>query len=285
MLLAVLSWAFANTIVKIAHVQAVSFAFYRLWLGSAIMVFVLLLLRRRVGLDIFRRAAPGGLLFGLNIVFFFSAIRLTSIADVLVIGALQPALTLLVAGPLFGERVGLREALLVGVSIAGVLLVTIGSSGTPVWSLRGDIFAALALLAWTAYFIVSKLVRVRMRTIEYMTAVTVIGALVVTPIALLSGQPLGNLRLQDWLWLLVFLAGAQGGHLLIAWAHPQVDVSISSLLILAEPIVGAVAAFLVLGEPITSLMMVGAVVVVSALGWLLWLATRTGRVEIREPQT
>jgi drug/metabolite transporter (DMT)-like permease len=201
-----------------------------------------------------------------------------------VIGALQPALTLLVAGPLFGEQVGIREVALIGAATGGVVLVTIGSSGTPVWSLRGDLLAALSLLAWTTFFVVSKLVRVRMRAIEYMTAVTLVAAAVVTPIALLSGQPLGTLRLQDWLWLLVFLAAAQGGHLLIGWAHPQVDVSISSLLILAEPIVGVIAAFVILGEPITVLMVMGGVVVGAGLGWLLWRATRIGREEIAAAQ-
>ena len=41
-----------------------------------------------------------------------------------------------------------------------------------------------------------------------------------------SGQSFA-LRLQDLWWLLLFVAGAQVGHSLLAWSHAQVDVSIS----------------------------------------------------------
>src|SRR6266568_7826487 len=100
----VVGWSFANTIVRIAHVPALMFAFYRLWLGAVAMVVVLLATRRRLSAAAIRSAAPGGVLFALNIVFFFSAIKQTKVVDVLVIGALQPALTLLVAGRRSEER-------------------------------------------------------------------------------------------------------------------------------------------------------------------------------------
>src|SRR5207302_1312716 len=74
----------------------------------------------------------------------------------------------------------------------------------------------------------------------------------VTPLALLSGEPLGGMRVADWLWLGLFLAGGQGGHILLAWAHGQADVSVSSLLILAEPVISALAALAFLGEPLAA---------------------------------
>ena len=72
------------------------------------------------------------------------------------VGALQPALMLLVAGPMFGEPV---TASIIGWSlaaIAGVVIVVSGSSGAPVWSVTGDLLAVGALVAWTIYFIASK---------------------------------------------------------------------------------------------------------------------------------
>src|SRR5439155_26864399 len=138
------------------------------------------------------------------------------VADVLTISALQPALTLLVAGRLFGESVTRREVSLTAVSIAGVVLVTVGASGTPVWSLRGDLLAVAALLCWTAYFLISKRVRGRVPALEYMTAVTFTAALLVTPVVLLSGSPLGAVHPHDWLWLALFVVGGSGGHLLVA---------------------------------------------------------------------
>ena len=277
-LTAVTAWSLINTIVKITPVPPVTFAFYRLWLGAAAMLGVLALSRRKVAWSDVRASAPGGVLFGLNVVLFFSALKRTSVADVLVIAALQPALTFLVAGPLFSERVTAYEVRWAVVSVAGVVLVTIGSSGTPAWSLEGDLLAVGSLLAWTAYFLVSKNARRTVGTIEYMTSVTAIAAAVVTPLAAFSGQPLGGFRAADWAWLGLFLLGAQGGHVLLAWAHPQIDVSVSSLLILAEPILSAVGALIVLGEPIAGLEVLGGVLVVASLGAIVRRATRAGAI-------
>jgi drug/metabolite transporter (DMT)-like permease len=272
----VVAWSLSNVIVKIAHASAVQFAFWRLWMGAAVMLAVCALARRRLTWDVLRASAPGGLLFGLTIVLFFSALKDTSTADVLIIGALQPGLVLLVAGPMFGERVARRDVWFLLASVGGVFVFVVGSSGTPAWSLRGDLFAIAALLVFTGYFLLSKRVRQRVQAVEYMTTVTVVAAVLMTPVALLSGGRLGGLRLQDWEWLGLFVATAQGGHLLLAWAHRQVDATVSSLLLLGEPPITAVAALLFLGEPVTWLMVVGGVVSLAGLAVVVRRATRPG---------
>jgi len=265
-----------NVVIKISRLGALAFAFYRLWMGALIMIAGLSLIGRRLSWAIVRRAALPGALFGLNLCFFFTAVKLTSIADVLIVAALQPALTMLVAGPLFGERVTRHEVGWTLVSLGGVVLVIVGSSGTPVWSLRGDLWAVAALFAWTTYWLLSKRIREEVPALEYMTAVTITAAIVVTPVALLSGQSLAA-RWQDLLWLVLFVAVAQGGHSLLAWSHAQVDVSISSLLILAEPMISAVAALIFLGEPLPALSIIGGLVAVLAVAVVIRRATRTAK--------
>jgi len=275
-LTAVLVWAFTNTLIKLSSQPALSFALYRLWLGAATLFVLLALAGRRLTRPVVRASAPGGALLGVEIAFFFSAVKHTSIADVTVISALQPALVLLVAGPLFGELVTRREVAWTLASLAGVALVAVGSSGTPVWSLKGDLFAVGSLFAWTAYFLVSKRARQSVPAIEYMTVVTATSALVITPIALLSGQPLGGLGASDWAFLALFVAGASGGHLLVAWAHSSVDVTVSSLLMLAQPVVSSLAALVILGERLTRLEMAGGAVVLGSLAAVVTHAARIG---------
>jgi len=281
-LLPVAGWSFSNTIVKIVHLQPVAFAFWRLWLATGVMLIVLALARRRIPWEIVWTSAPGGVLFALNLIFFFSALKHTSVADVLVISALQPALTLLAAGRVFGERVSRAEVLWILASVAGVAVFVLGSRDTPSWSIVGDLFAVASLLLFTAYFFVSKRVRQRTGSIEYMATVTVVATLVITPVALLSGQPLGGVRIQDWMWLLLFVAAAQGGHLLLAWAHAQVDLTVTSLLILAETPLSAVAALVVLGEPLTAVMVASGVATIACLGVVVYRATRSGRLTDEE---
>jgi drug/metabolite transporter (DMT)-like permease len=193
---------------------------------------------------------------------------------------------MLVAGPIFGERVTRGDVGLALVALAGVGLVILGSSGTPAWSLFGDLLAAGSLVCWTAYFLVSKRARETVPTLEYTSVVFAVAALVVTPLAVLSGQPLGGLRAADWELLALFVLGASSGHLLVAWAHSSVDVSVSSLLTLAQPVLGSIAALVILGEPITPVMVLGGAIVVLALVAIVRRATwRAKELEPDLPQT
>jgi drug/metabolite transporter (DMT)-like permease len=272
----VVGWAVTNLILKVTHAPAVTFAFYRLWAGAIVMLIVLAATGRRLTWAMIRTSMPGGVIFGLNVTLFFMALKATSVADVLVIQALQPALILMVAGPLFGERITKWDVWWTLASVGGVLLVTVGSSGTPAWSLRGDVYALGSLVCWTAYFLVSKRARRTVPAIEYMTTVTIVAAIVVTPLALLSEGGLGWMRWQDWAWLGVFLVAAQGGHILLAWAHSQVDVSISSLLLLMQPIIAVAAAWILLNEPLPTLAIVGGLVVVASAAVVVRRAVKAG---------
>ena len=283
---AVVIWSFTNTLVKISDLPALTFAVHRLWLGAALVVVGLYAVGRRLTWPVVRASAPGGAVLGLEIAFFFSALKHTSIADVAIISALQPAFVLLLAPRLFDERVGRRDLAWAAASVCGVVVVTIGSSGTPAWSLYGDLLAAGSLLAWTAYFLISKRARARVPAFEYLAVVFVVAALVVTPLAAIAGQPLGGVHVDDLLMLLLFVVGASAGHVLLTWAHGSVDVSVSSLIMLAQPVVSALAALAILGEPIAPLSAAGGAIVLGSLGAIVSRAASVARDdELELPQT
>jgi drug/metabolite transporter (DMT)-like permease len=280
----VITWGFGGVFIKLAKFPGITFAFYRLSLGFVVMLVALLASGRRLTWAVIRTSAPGGLFLGLDVCLFFNAVKLTSIADATIIGALQPVLVLLVAGRWFGERVGRREVLLAVVSVLGVALVAVGSSGSPAFSVRGDLLAGAALLSWTGYWLVSKRTRVRMPALEYMTGVMLTASIVALPVLLISGASLRSSRASDWLWLSLFvLFPAAGGQFVAAWAQRYVEVWLSSLLLQAMPVVASIAAWAVLGEPLTPLVIVGGVIVVAATGAIILRAR--GRTEpVSEPE-
>lgn len=282
-LAAVTIWGVTNTLVKLSHLSALTFAVYRLWLGAALLFLALLVGRRRITWGHARAAVPAGMLFGVQIAFWFGALKHTSLVDATMISALQPALVLLVAGRMFGERAAGRDVALALASLVGVAIVTLGTSGTPAWSLGGDLLAVAALVGWTAYMLMSKRARDRVPALQYMAVVFLVAAVVIVPIALVGGAPLGGIRSTDWLILVVFVAGASSGHVLLAWAHTSVDVTLSSTLLLAQPVVTSVAALLILGEPIPPLAIVGGAVVLGSLGAVVRHASRRGAPAELEP--
>lgn len=263
---AVMSWGFGGVLVKLMSISGLSLAFYRLWFGFLVMLAVVAVARRPLTLDVMRRAAPAGVLFGINVVLFFSAVRLTTVASANLIGALQPAIVLLVAGPLFGERTSPRAVIWTAAAIAGVAIAIVGGSGSPAWNPAGDALAACAVVTFTGYFLISKHVRASAGTLEYMVGVQFFAALVVTPIALAAPGHLDTLNRLDWAYLAIIVLGTGvGAHILVNWAHRYVDVSVSSLLMLLVPVVAGLAAWTILDESLTAVQIAGSLLTLAAI--------------------
>lgn len=263
---AISSWGFGAVLVKLMSISGVSLAFYRLWLGFGLMLLILAFSRRRLTLDVLRRSVPAGLLFGVNVALFFSAVRLTSVANANLISALQPAIVLVAAGPLFGERVTGREVFWTAVSLGGVAIVIIGAAGTPEWSPLGDFLAFCAVLTFTGYFLVSKHIRATVGTLEYMAGVQLGAAAIATPIALLPPGHLDAPERMDLVWLAIIVVGTgTGAHILVNWAHRYVDITVSSLLMLLVPVIAGVAAWLILDEALTAVQVAGSAVTLAAI--------------------
>jgi drug/metabolite transporter (DMT)-like permease len=277
---AMVGWAFTPIVVKLTSLEGLAVSFYRLWLGLPLMFAALALARRRFTKETLRTSLASGALFGLNNAFFFSAVKLTSVANVSLISNMQPALILLVAGPWFGERIRGREIAWTITSIGGVALVVLGSAGLPVWSPKGDLLAVACLISWCAFFLLTKRLRARVGSLEYMTGVLIGAAMVMTPLTLISGQDLTIGRTQDFVWLAILIVLANGGHLLMTWAHRHVDVSVSSVILLGSPAVAAIAALLILGEALSPLQIAGGVMVLVGVGAV---ARRAARVAESEP--
>jgi drug/metabolite transporter (DMT)-like permease len=279
-LVAVCVWGGVAVVVKqVDEIDGLAVGFHRLWIGALVTVLVFLARGGRLTGRLLRICLPGGLAFGLDILLFFSALKHTTVANATVIGALQPALVLLLVGRMFGERVTARAVVWTAVAIGGVVLVVFGSSGTPVWSPTGDLLAIGALLAWTWYFVASKQARRDVDALSYLTGMTLVAAVAVAPLALLSGTRLDPGDGSDWVRLCALAVGSGGvGHLLINWAHDHVELSVMSLLTLAVPVVAAVSAALFLDERILGLQIVGMLIVVVALGSVV--VRETGRVPI-----
>jgi drug/metabolite transporter (DMT)-like permease len=220
--------------------------------------------RRPFRLSYLWTAAPGGLAFGLNISLFFTAVKLTSVTDATIITALQPALLLTVVNRLFGERVTWGVIGGTIVAFGGTALVVLGPGGVERHALVGDVLAVGALLSWAWYFVASKQVRRQMATLEYQAAMTIIAALVVTPVALINGGRLVG-EWSTWGWVILLATVPGGGHLLMNWAHAHVRLTITSLLNLATPVLAMAGAALLIHERVTWLQIVGTAIVIGAL--------------------
>src|SRR5207248_795497 len=140
---------------------------------------------------------------GADIALFFTAVKHTTVANASMISALQPALVLLVAGRLFGERVTGTDVVWTLVALAGVVVVVFGSATTPSWSPVGDLLAVATLVAWTGYFIAGKQARAHFDAIEYVTAMSIVAFGVVALLDVGTGHDLSVSGGGGWAIILV----------------------------------------------------------------------------------
>jgi drug/metabolite transporter (DMT)-like permease len=92
-----------------------------------------------------------------------------------------------------------------------------------------------------------------------------VAAICVTAVTAVSGISLAPPQGMDWLWV-VLLAAIPGaiGHVMVAWSHGNVEAWLGSLITQGQPVVGSAAAWLLLGESLTLLTIVGGAIVLAS---------------------
>ncbi|MGH1493228.1 MAG: DMT family transporter [Acidimicrobiales bacterium] len=258
-----------SVVAKASAIEGPILAFHRAWLAAAIYVGLLLALGNRISRDSLRAAAPGGLAFGVQLGFFFSAIQLTTVANATMLIALQPIAILLFFSRQFGETVTRTELALSAAALVGVGLVVFGSSDSPSWSPAGDLLALGALATWTLYFVGSKKARQQLGAFEYQGLSLLFSSAIMLPVTLIFS---GTLHPGDgkWWWIPAMVAIPGTGHLLMNWAHPRVPLALVSELTLFSPVVSVALAAVVLdGEAVNVLQLGGMAMVLAALALLV----------------
>ena len=279
--LAVTVWGLGNVLVKHLALDGLTLAVDRLWIGAAVYLVANRLCGGRLSWMTIRLAALGGVTFAADLGLFFVALRHTSVADATVIGALQPALVLLVARPLFGESVTAADVALSGAGMLGVCVAVLGSAPSAGRSVFGDLLAVGALLTFTGYFVASKQARTRLGAVEYQAALLLVAAASLTPAVIVSGHPLLVPRPSDVGWAALIALVPGSGHLLVNWAHRSVPIMVVSLLTLGTPIVSIAGAAVLLGEPLTLVQVAGILCALAGVGMVL---VRSG-ASVPEPAT
>jgi drug/metabolite transporter (DMT)-like permease len=249
--LASVGWGFGAIFARLTSASGLVLAFYRLWLAAGLLAIVVYASGGHLTWRSFRATWLGGVFLAGDMTMFFCAVKLTSVVDATVIGAVQPALVLIAARYLFNERMGRWDVFWIFLAIAGVSAAVIGPGVASRGELTGDLLAVGSLLSWSAYWLASKHARETQRTLDYTAGLTIVAALTVTPVVLLSGQPLARVEAGDWLWIALLAVVPGGAHLAMNWAHRYVDASVSSVIGASNPIVAAGAAVVILGQPLT----------------------------------
>jgi drug/metabolite transporter (DMT)-like permease len=254
--------------VRKSELKGLAFAFHRMWLAAAVYALIAALRGRPVSRRAIRLSAAGGLFFAFNIATFFIAVNRTSVANATVIGALQPIVLLMVVNRMFGERPTRRDVVWTFVSIGGVLVVVLGSSSARTGDPVGDLLAVVAMVGFAGYLVASKRARTTLGAFEYQSALSVVAALALVPVILLSGE-LDWPGASSWPWIAAMVTLPGSGHLLMNYAHGHVRLSLLGVVTVLAPAFSTVLAWALLDESLVLVQVAGIAVAVFALAILV----------------
>jgi drug/metabolite transporter (DMT)-like permease len=261
-------WGFAGIFAAVAWAPPAVLTFYRMAIASVVLAILVMLKGHRISWHVLRIAAPGGILLACDLVMFYAAVRLTRVAVATVIGTLQPALILMTAGWLFGERIDRVKVLGTLVAVAGVALIVDGGGNPGHDQLLGDLLAVGSLFAWSGYFIVSRRAAPSVDALVYTAGVSAVGVLIALPAVFLAGDTLTDIRAGDWNWIVLLALIPGGAHFFMNWAHRHLDASVTSVIVSSNPIIAAVAAYIILGQRLSAIQIIGGVIGIVAIGFV-----------------
>ena len=253
MLLGAVAIASSGVLYRLAEVSPETATFWRALYGLPLLLVAVWLERKRVTALPWRGkwiAAFAGVLFAGDLLFWHHAIDAVGAGLATVLGNMQVVVVALGTWMLFGERPSGRSLLALPIILFGIVLIggVLGAGTYGADPPLGVVLGILTALSYGAYLIVIRRVG-RGRVAEPVAVSTASTALV----ALVVGLAVGRLDLVPYLpahgWLIVLGVTAQSaGYLLISLSLPRLPAVVTSIILLAQPVMSVLLAMVVVAE-------------------------------------
>ena len=241
------------------------FSFWRLWFGVGVIGAATAIAVRLGGTrwprgwSSWRWAVVAGLAFGVHQLAFFSAVQMTSVADVQLMSTVAPLVTAIVAVPLFGERMTRWFLAWTVLAIAGAAIVAMGGASGPDGNPIGMALASSNVVLFSAFYLLSKRGRDEIDVLPFLLGVMFFAALATTAWCVLAGEPVISSPDSYDLTLAAIVALGPGaiGHFVMTWPLKWVPANVPPVMRLSQPLVGGLLAWAWLSQPITNAHLMG----------------------------
>jgi drug/metabolite transporter (DMT)-like permease len=150
---------------------------------------------------------------------------------------------------LFGERVNRLTFAGILLGLAGAIIISGFDFAVSGRAVLGDLLALAGAAAAAGYFLAGRHLRQDVSLLAYVGIVYPTTALLLFPVALVSGGRMVGFGAKTW-WMFVLMAAVpQGlGHTTFNYLLKEVDATVVSISILGEPVGATLLALLIFGE-------------------------------------
>jgi drug/metabolite transporter (DMT)-like permease len=208
-----------------------------------------------------------GFAFAGDLAFWHKSVQLTSVANSTLLANLASIFVTLAAWLFLRQKPTRLFLAALAVALAGVGLLVHTSLSFSSTGLAGDALGVVTAMFYAGYILAVKGLRDRGETTLHLMAVTTtITALFLFPAALASGEQMLPSSAFGW-WVLIGLAlvSHAAGQGLIAYALAHLPAAFSSVSLLFQPVMAALFAWLLLGEGLVPLQILGGLIVLAGI--------------------
>jgi|TARA_B100001105_G_scaffold244025_1_gene225444 drug/metabolite transporter (DMT)-like permease len=209
-----------------------------------------------------RLVLAAGFLLAMHFIFWFSALKLTSIANTTVLGIVAPAFTLLFERLWYNRKLSwiTITALLIilfgGIIVQGDDLGRVNSTGL------GNIMAILSAVFLGSVFIIGAKVRKTTPVIAYTRMVYTVSAIVLLVSSLVLDNPLLGYSINNYFWLFILgLVPTLIGHTAFSYSVKFVSPTVIAAFPLGEPIIASYLAWILFAERVPFYVVGGGLIV------------------------
>jgi len=272
MLLVVTVWAVNLSLVKIAlqEIPPLPYNGIRLLLAAAVLLVWLLLSEKNLRLR--GRDLPKIILLSLSgytlyQYLFITGINLTTASNTAVIFGSTPIMISLLSSFFKHEKIKPLGWLGIALGFAGIYLVISGraegfSLSRQTW--KGDLLLFAAVFLWAHYSVSARPLLKIYSPLKFTTVTMGLGSLMFFPFSIAHLRTLPYAAISLWAWLCMLYSGVVALSLaLVLWFFSVRKVGNSQTAVYSnlQPVLAVVFAHLLLGETVTSSLLLGAMVV------------------------
>jgi drug/metabolite transporter (DMT)-like permease len=261
--------AFGPLLVRLADVGPVSTAFWRMALAAPVLLVVAVVLHRReVAPTALRRlpwgvAALAGLCFAADLIAWHLGIVRTTLANATLFANTTAFMLAGWAMLVLRERPAATTLQALALAAAGAVLLFGSSAQVAPANLAGDLLSLLAAAFYTGYLLLVMRLRDVLSTATVLAMSTLSSAILLLPVALV--EP-GAFWPGDWRPVLGLAVSSQlAGQGLMVFASGRLPAFVVGIGLLVQPLVSATAGWLVFGEALGPVEMLGAGMIAAAL--------------------
>ena len=260
----------------LVDIPAVTVSFWRMFIGGILLWLISALpMFRQEPLSNRNRIKTqfSGFLLGLHFYFFFSAVKMTTIANATFLGTIAPLFTILIEIFWFKRKISKNIIVTLFIILLASAIIVLDNFNFSNNYTLGNIYAVICSLLLGIGFIISEDVRQTESTISFSRTLYISAASTLFILSLIINESVFSgviFNFKNILGLLILgVVPTLFGHNSLYYAVKYISPSIIASVPLGEPIIASVLAFFIFKESITSMIIISGLIIILCLLYLI----------------